>query len=728
MKLVHQSERKGSTMAKPTIFISYSHDSPEHMDRVLRLSNRFRKEGIDCEIDQYQESPAEGWPKWMDRQLINADFVLIICTKIYYQRVMGTEEPGKGLGVRWESTLTYQHLYDAGADNKNFIPVLFDPQDSQYICTPLRGATYYILDEGYEALYRRLTNQPKHLKPELGEIKPLPPKERKYDFFAPQISLAKLPTTQHALFGRERELKMLDEAWANPHCHVLSFVAFGGVGKTALVNEWLNRMERDDWRGAERVYGWSFYSQGTREDRQVSADTFFEDALKFFGYTGEPLKSPWDKGKLLASLIKERKTLLILDGLEPLQYPPGVEEGRLRDQGLQALLKELARFNNGLCLISTRCKVTDIEHTEGKTTHQIDLENLSPQAGMQVLREAGVTKGTDKELHEAAAEYDGHALALSLLGSYLATVYDGEIRKRDLIPHLTEDMEHGGHAQRVMESYETWLRGTAELEILYLMGLFDRPAPLGAIDVLIKKERIKGLTDKLHKISEKDWRYAVKHLRELRLLSASDKGRPDTLDCHPLIREHFSQKLKAKSEQAWKKAYERLYEYYKKLPDTLEEMEPLFAAVAHGCQAGRHRETAYDVFWERIRRKTEQYSYHKLGAFGADLAALSNFFDEPWRQPASGLTDADKAAILSWAGFSLRALGRLREAAQPMQAGLEMRIKQKAWINAAMAGCNLSELYLTLGEVEAAVSSARQSVDFADRIGRGWEPGLFNSR
>ena len=171
--------------------------------------------------------------------------------------------------------------------------------------------------------------------------------------------------------------------------------------------------------------------------------------------------------------------------------------------------------------------MADIETTVGKTTQCIELENLSPEAGSQVLREAGVTKGTDKELQQAAREYGCHALALSLLGSYVATVYDGEIRKRDLIPQLTEDMEHGGHARRVMASYEIWLKGTAELEILYLMGLFDRPAPLGAIDVLIKGERINGLTDKLHHISDRDWRYAVKHLRDLRFLSASEADKLD---------------------------------------------------------------------------------------------------------------------------------------------------------------------------------------------------------
>src|SRR5688572_13721710 len=35
------------------IFISYSHDAPEHEQRVLALSERLRKDGIDAQMDQY---------------------------------------------------------------------------------------------------------------------------------------------------------------------------------------------------------------------------------------------------------------------------------------------------------------------------------------------------------------------------------------------------------------------------------------------------------------------------------------------------------------------------------------------------------------------------------------------------------------------------------------------------------------------------------------------------
>ena len=449
-----------------------------------------------------------------------------------------------------------------------------------------------------------------------------------------------------------------------------------------------------------------------------------DDALDWFGYDGEPIPSAWDKGKKLAELVREHPSLLILDGLEPLQYPPGELQGQLKDQGMQALLKDLARANPGLCVISTRMVVAELEATAAHSSPKILLENLGPQAGAQLLRKLGV-QGSDSELTTASNDFGGHALALNLLGSYLATVHGGEIRKRDLIPHLSDDLEKGGHARRVMVSYETWLHGKPELDILYLMGLFDRPASAEALATLRAEPAIAGLTEALHNLSEAQWHYAVKHLRDLRLLSAAENDK-NSLDCHPLVREHFGEQVQQHNPDGWRAAHSRLYDYYKNLPEklynkqlpnTLEEMEPLFAAVAHGCLAGQHQQALDDVYWERIKRKNQHFSTAKLGAFGADLAALSNFFEPPWRQPADGLVDAAKPAILSWAGFRLRALGRLHEAAEPMQAGMEMRIEQKNWLEAAKDSGNLRELMLTIGEVAKAVDYGRQSVDYADRSG-----------
>ncbi len=163
------------------IFISYTQESVEHSEQVLLLSNRLRAEGVDCVLDQYEVSPPEGWPRWMDKKIRDAKYVISICTQPYYKRVMGEEKDGVGLGIRWEGNLIYQHLYNAGAMNTKFIPVVFEEKHKAHIPVPLQGATHYCLarDTGYEDLYRRLTDQPKTQKPKLGERRSLPPKEVK---------------------------------------------------------------------------------------------------------------------------------------------------------------------------------------------------------------------------------------------------------------------------------------------------------------------------------------------------------------------------------------------------------------------------------------------------------------------------------------------------------------------------------------------------------------------
>ena len=165
------------------VFISYSWDNESHVQSVLALSNRLRSEGIDCVLDQYEESPPVGWPLWMDKKIRDARLVLMICTETYYKRVMREEkDPDTGLGVKWEGGLIYQHLYNAGI-NQKFIPVLFGNADKEFIPTPVQSATHYRVDteEGYEKLYARLLGRPGVKKPELGPVRPLPKKAVKTD-------------------------------------------------------------------------------------------------------------------------------------------------------------------------------------------------------------------------------------------------------------------------------------------------------------------------------------------------------------------------------------------------------------------------------------------------------------------------------------------------------------------------------------------------------------------
>ena len=327
-----------------------------------------------------------------------------------------------------------------------------------------------------------------------------------------KISIARLPVTGSDVFGREEDLTFLDNAWANQHVNVVTIIAWAGVGKSTLVNHWLRRMATEHYRSAQLVFGWSFYRQGTSGGTS-SADEFLDAALTWFGDPDPRAGTAWEKGERLAKLIAHHRTLLVLDGLEPLQNPPGPQEGRVREPSLQALLRELAAFNKGLCIITTRTPVADIADHEGSSALRRDLEQLSSDAGAKLLRALGV-KGGEVELRSASDEFSGHCLALTLLGSYLTDAYRGDIRCRsEVLGHLAHDVRQGVHARKVMASYQTWFGEGTEVSVLRMLGLFDRPAEERVLEALLKAPSICGLTESLTDLSPIEWRTVFARLR-----------------------------------------------------------------------------------------------------------------------------------------------------------------------------------------------------------------------
>src|SRR5262249_35799642 len=151
----------------------------------------------------------------------------------------------------------------------------------------------------------------------------------------------------------------------------------------------------------------------------TSAEPFIDYGLRFFGDPDPEAGSLYDRGTRLARLVREKRTLLVLDGVEPLQYPPGRSEieGRLKDPGLKALLKGLAGGSKGLCVVTTRERIANLAGSPS-TAPQVLLEELELEAAVALLRQFGVD-GREKELSAAAEEFKRHALTLTLLGNYL---------------------------------------------------------------------------------------------------------------------------------------------------------------------------------------------------------------------------------------------------------------------------------------------------------------------
>jgi hypothetical protein len=169
-------------MSAKKVFISYSHDSDEHRDRVLEFSERLRADGIETILDQYLNGwPPQGWPRWMMDQVDAADSVLVVCTETYYRRFRGHEEPGKGRGGDWEGALITQEIYDSRSRTLKFVPVFLSAAVEDWIPEPLRSGNYYALtsEVAYQSLYDFLLEQGGVEPQPVGQLKTRPRRKGK---------------------------------------------------------------------------------------------------------------------------------------------------------------------------------------------------------------------------------------------------------------------------------------------------------------------------------------------------------------------------------------------------------------------------------------------------------------------------------------------------------------------------------------------------------------------
>lgn len=515
------------------------------------------------------------------------------------------------------------------------------------------------------------------------------------------LSVGKLPSVGPMLIGRRRELRQLDNAWSRGVFHLVAIIAPGGVGKSALVAHWWRQNRAHD---AAMILFESFYSQGSRDDAQASAEPFMDRIFRNWFKVENPPKDSWGKGERLAELIRRDRILLILDGLEPLQRP----DGQMKEPGMTALIKGLAADNPGLCICTSRLPLTDLEIYGRDGVLIIDLDNLTPANGATYLKKLGVG-GIDEERRQTSREFGNHALALTLLGQYLVAICDGDVRKRDTIPTLFVEPRKGGHARRIMRQYEALFKDKPELAILRMLSLFDRPADRSAIDVL--------RTLWSFNLTETKWNFAVKCLRDARLVDHPKEG--GSLDCHPLIREHFAEEFSRSDFGAFRQAHSTLYEHYLKQsplqPESLADMTPLFYAVYHGCKAGQYLEVREKICLARLLRYNESFILKNLGAFGAYLSVIANFFETRWNQPMLDLSVTDRIWAIGEAAFCLRGLGRLSEALKPMELAATSSEKIHDCKTACIRYRNLIRIQLLLGQFERALESGAKCIDFADQ-------------
>jgi hypothetical protein len=105
-------------MTNPKTFISYSWDDDIHKEWVLQLATDLRNDGVETILDQWHAVPGDQLPAFMEREIRENDFVLIICTPNYKLK-----SDGRKGGVGYEGDIMTAEVHTQG-NHRKFIPIL----------------------------------------------------------------------------------------------------------------------------------------------------------------------------------------------------------------------------------------------------------------------------------------------------------------------------------------------------------------------------------------------------------------------------------------------------------------------------------------------------------------------------------------------------------------------------------------------------------------------------
>ncbi len=378
------------------------------------------------------------------------------------------------------------------------------------------------------------------------------------------------------LFGRTHEIGLLSHAWIDPQSRLFLLHGATGIGKTALLHKWLHTLQKKDWHDAEAIFFWSFSPPDLAHAAQDPVEEFFRYALYWFGGEEATRCPNLLQGECLAKLVQSHHTLLILDGLDILQFNTGSAAGSLADPRLGLLLERLAEHNTGLCIaVSREPLVGDFAEYPSASRHE--LGKLPLDAAAELLSSKGVQADAEK-LRQIAVDYGQNPLTLGLLGGYLSVWHGGDWRQMEKIPVLMDQQAEGRQARRILVANSTELAGKPGEAILYLLCMLYRPTHWDTLEALLGKERGWSLFHKKHqdtyasligsfaRLNQQKRYQAILQLRELGLVELSGR-------CFWLpqwVSEAYQRQLKYDWPQAWKQANQRLMQYYATLPKEVD--------------------------------------------------------------------------------------------------------------------------------------------------------------
>ncbi len=352
--------------------------------------------------------------------------------------------------------------------------------------------------------------------------------------------------------GRKTEFGQIDQVWADRSVPMVGVVAWGGYGKTAMIRQWLYR-HRTEWPGHKAPDGifWYTVQPGT------NAEDLYQAVMAYFHSTpntGQRAPNSADSGSAdsgsgdsvdqkiaaLQQAIGQRRYLLVLDGLEPLQHAErDTSYGMAQEPLLRALLRTicLSKLGNGLCVVTTRLPLTDVAKFGGRSLLEIRLEErlLDDAEANLLLRLEGVKKGTDLQKMQLIEFCCRHPLALKVsanllrckaggdAGAWPSLVDNGDSRE----PRPRNEHEAVATIMHVLSKQLT------DRELAELSLLADIPHPIDRATLCARALRAPGH----HDLDEMTCNKALDSLVSLRVVDFNEHNHKFAI--HPLVAEYF---------------------------------------------------------------------------------------------------------------------------------------------------------------------------------------------
>jgi tetratricopeptide (TPR) repeat protein/class 3 adenylate cyclase len=547
---------------------------------------------------------------------------------------------------------------------------------------------------------------------------PTPPKRKRKPSKIPlplEASLNNQPPPEPNFVGRAEMLKIITEWYNDPEVRIGALIGWGGVGKSALVRKWYDSLGKIKIR-PDGIFWWGFY-------RNAYLEPFLNALLRYVSQgqiDPDTIKSPWEKTDKIKEYISKGAYLIILDGLEQMQKAEsGDEFGKMVHRECTELLHYLADSPGaGLCLVTTRYPMKDLESWRDGSYKMLSLIDLGTPDALAMLRKRGV-KGDDERLKEVIEKYKGHALSLTSVVGFVKRYHNGDITKAPDVKFVFGDKERFKDVNKLLRKYADKM-SEPELVFLNIFSLF-RGEVTEKEFAGVFRHKIQGakFNDVLVKMNELDFKDLVDGLVDWRLISYDETKKSYTT--HPLIKTYFET---AFYDEDKKLCHKRIYQYFgehaPERPETLEKMQPLFEQVYHGCSAGLYDEVA-GIYWEKISKKDQYFLVNNLGGWETDLSLIRNFFPEGDLSQLPLLSKkSDQSWLLNSAGLTLLATGQIKGAEQAFFTALQMAIATKEWENVSGGYHNLAELQFRVGEIEKGLKSARSALVMAKRAGSDW--------